>query len=761
MGGFTAVNNLLFLLAVVEPFPDAGMDSGEGARAAIVDAGIEEVRLPDVNREAPADGAAGAAVAGRLHGRVQAKGSRGAVAAAKIVATGPGGPVLTGETDDHGVFDLPIPCPCGVLSIAVRALGFEPFVVDHDACADPEPLHLRLVARPNLPIYETVVVAPRDEPNINLQGAELVSTPGSLGDPFRTIESLPGVASVAWPAPIYAIRGSNPGNTGYFLDDIQVPLLFHLALGPSVIHPQFFDSMAFYPGGYPARYGRFVAGIVTSQTRAPAEDAAHAQAEVRLYDAGGLVSMPWPDGKGGVAAAFRYSYTGALLSLLRNDIRLAYWDYQLRADRPLGPWRLSLLVFGSQDDLSFHPGNSLGIVIPGSNTLDARYKNQEYLLQFHRASLRASRDLGGGQLRASVVVGAEHSSAPIAQVFPVDLRSYSIMPRLSYQRRAARVDWEIGLDGQTQWLRPQVSIYEAGGSDLASNRTAFLLGGYVSATIRAGGGLTLTPGLRYDSYTVSGANQMDLGPRLSARLLLEPQTWLTASGGRFSQAPSLTVQIPAAENFGLALYGLQTSWQAALGIGTQRLRGFEVEVTGYIQRYLLSDLRDPASVNPDPLASDFLVRRDARSYGMEVMIRRPASERLHGWLSYTLSQNQRALGGFIGPSDWDQRHILNLVLGYRLGRYTLGARGHLNTGRPVLVTGGQAESFVRLPTFYQLDLRAERSILFDSFTLHIYLELVNATWSREVYGMDQQPASEPVQQSIRLVLPSLGIRGEL
>jgi hypothetical protein len=173
-----------------------------------------------------------------------------------------------------------------------------------------------------------------------------------------------------------------------------------------------------------------------------------------------------------------------------------------------------------------------------------------------------------------VVVGADHTSAPIAQVFPVDLRSYSIMPRLSYQRKAASVDWEIGLDEQTQWLRPQVSIYEAGGSDLASNRTAFLLGGYVSVTLRAGTRLTLTPGLRYDSYTINGTNQTDPGPRLSARLLLEPETWLTASGGRFSQAPSLTVQIPAAENFGLALYGLQTSWQAALGIGTQRLRGF-------------------------------------------------------------------------------------------------------------------------------------------------------------------------------------------
>jgi hypothetical protein len=189
--------------------------------------------------------------------------------------------------------------------------------------------------------------------------------------------------------------------------------------------------------------------------------------------------------------------------------------------------------------------------------------------------------------------------------------------------------------------------------------------------------------------------------------------------------------------------------------------GVEVEVTGYLQRYVLTDLRDPALINPDPLASDFLVRRDARSYGMEVMIRRPASERLHGWISYTLSQSQRALGGVIGPSDWDQRHILNAVLGYRLGRYELGARGHLNTGRPVLVNGDQAETFVRLPTFYQLDLRAERRILFDAFTLNVYVELVNATLSREVYELDQQPTGELSQRSLRVVLPAIGIRGEL
>ena len=148
------------------------------------------------------------------------------------------------------------------------------------------------------------------------------------------------------------------------------------------------------------------------------------------------------------------------------------------------------------------------------------------------------------------------------------------------------------------------------------------------------------------------------------------------------------------------------------------------------------------------------------------MIRRPATERLHGWIAYTLSQKQRALGGgVVGPSDWDQRHVLNAVLGYRLGAYVLGARWHLNTGRPVLVKGqeapGQTQAFVRLPTFYQLDLRAERRFLFDAFTLNLYLEVVNATLTRQVYQLDQAADGSLSERSLRVILPSLGVRGEM
>lgn len=256
---------------------------------------------------------------------------------------------------------------------------------------------------------------------------------------------------------------------------------------------------------------------------------------------------------------------------------------------------------------------------------------------------------------------------------------------------------------------------------------------------------------------MSGVEKADLGPRLSARLAVGDRSWLTAAGGRFTQTPSLPLQLPGAESFGLALYGLQSSWQGSLGVGTRRAHGLELSLTGYLQRYVLTDLRDPAITTKIDLADDLLVPRDALSYGLEIMIRRAQTERLYGWLSYTLSQNLRAFGGgVIGPSDWDQRHILNLVLGYRLGPYTIGGRAHFNTGRPVLV----GDNFVRLPPYYQVDLRADRRFVFKSYSLELYAELLNATLNTEVLSLTAASNGQISQNGYRIVLPSIGVHAE-
>jgi hypothetical protein len=423
---------------------------------------------------------------------------------------------------------------------------------------------------------------------------------------------------------------------------------------------------------------------------------------------------------------------------------ISYWDYQLRADRAWGPVRLTLLALGSNDRMTASDGGVLA-------------------LRFHRVKARADAALAGGILGASLGLGSDRSEAPLGYEIPVLMSALSAFPRLVFSRPSQHVDVEVGFDGELQRFDSH-HIIRLGTLDLTRPRTVRLLAGYASAVVKAGDRLLLTPEVRLDSYAIGSAAAVDVGPRLSGRLALDTETWVRIMAGRFTQLPSVPLQVPGAENFGLALYGLQTSWQGSLAVGTTRLLGLEGSVTGYVQRYVLTDVRDPILTRSsfDPLADDYLVRRDALSYGAELMVRRAPSQRLHGWLAYTLSRNLRALGaGVIGPSDWDQRHVLNLVMGYRAGRYTFGGRVHLNTGRPVLVSSAQGQEFVRLPTFYQVDLRCDRRFTFDKFVLDAYVELVNATLSRQIIGLTQETTNGvPTQDGFRIVLPSIGVHAQ-
>jgi hypothetical protein len=739
---------LAVLLCADAGVPDAGADAG-APDAAVGDGwmGPSDAGAPDVGAAPRPAGTAVSPAVGHLIGRVLARGTKAPVLGASL-ATETG---ALGDTDALGDFDMEL--PCGRRQLSVGAPGFEQLTTVVEVCgAGAGPLTLRLTPDGSGAKYETVVRSRPTQPAVRLTREELTQTAGSLGDPFRVLESLPGVTTIAWPAPIYAIRGSNPGNTGFFLDDVRVPALFHLALGPSVIHPYFFDDLQFYPGGYPARFGRYVAGIVAADTRAPATDRVHTSVDVRLFDAGALVSAPLP-GNGGVAVAARYSYTGELVSLLDQNIRLAYWDYQLRVDRRVGPVQLTLLVLGSHDAL-----------VPGQSPTD---RAKEIDLDFQRVSLRASVPVAGGRLQGSVSGGSDHTRAPILDVYPISVDAINVAPRLSFVRSFAAVDAAIGFDGDVTRYAPLVSgpLQPQDSSDLGQRRLTTQLAGYASATVRLHRRLEVTPELRFDSYAVGNARAQDLGPRLAARIGVRDDTTLKLAGGRFTQLPSLPLQLPGADGFGLSVLGLQSSWQGSVGVETRRFAELEISATGYVQQYVLTDLRDPTPSKPDPLADDFLINRDAVSYGLELLVRRPLTRQLYGWLSYTLSNNLKSYGGgAYGPSDWDQRHVLNVVVGYRWGRTTLGGRAHFNTGRPYVLYERYAAVpgvyIQRLPAFYQVDLRIDRHIIYDRFQLDLYAELVNATLTPQVYGLTQGAGGDVEQKSFRLVLPSIGLRAE-
>ncbi len=728
---------------------DAASDASAQPDAATTDAGMPDAgaRMPDaaaIARAAPPP-----LTTVRLGGRVLEKGTRNPIAGASITVDG----TLGAQTDASGHFELST--PAGEHALIVE-IGGRP-IVAHTMVLSPGGLAPELTFRVLLPDggagYQTTVRATRPEiQQVAVSAEEARQAPGTGGDPMRVIGLLPGVLQIAWPASVYVVRGANPGNTGFFLDGIRVPELFHLTLPRSVIHPYLIEGVDFYPGGGPANLGPYVSGIMTARTAAPPADRVHASADVTVYDAGAIVTAPWDGGRGTVALAARYSYTGALFSALALDTLLRYGDYQLRVDHPLAGGHATLFAFGSLDDV--------GWTNPGASAM-------EYgALQFHRVDLRWRRAFGGGRLLAAVTFGIDWANSTLYDS-PIKERALSAAPRLVYTRALGPgAEVEAGASAEAQSFESQVPMFQRKPSDLAKSRQALSQAAYASLILRLGRRWVVSPGLRADLFSEQATTQAFLEPRLDVLLQLSDALSLKANGGRFAQMPSLPVSVAGFEAFGLADLGAQTSVGGSVGAQARLAGRLSLNVTAYYQRLRVTDVRNIDLANPQPTGADFLVSRLGRAYGIELLLRRADAGRLFGWIAYTLSWSQRYDDtGVLGRSDWDERHILNLVSGYRIGRATtVGLGFHLNTGRWAPVIDSPAGDYQQIPLYYQIDLRAERRFVFDRFVMDLYADFENVTLNPEVLQL--QSASTPAspmavnREALKVILPTVGVHAQ-
>ncbi|HVY39149.1 MAG TPA: carboxypeptidase regulatory-like domain-containing protein [Polyangia bacterium] len=736
--------------------PDASSPRDAGTDAAVDASAAPDGAWPD-GGAALSDAAALTAVVPaptalatvRLGGRVLEKGTRNPIGGAAIAVDGR----AAAETDGDGRFDLNV--PVGDHTIAVQIAGQQIVAHTLTVAADQptEELTFRVLL-PNSGVrYQTTVRATRAEiQQVPVSATEARQAPGTGGDPLRVIGLLPGVLQIAWPASLYVVRGANPGNTGFFLDGIRVPELFHLALPRSVIHPYLIEGVEFYPGGGPANFGPYVSGIMAARTAAPPADRVHASADVTVYDAGAIATAPWDGGRGTVALAARYSYTGALFSALSLDTLLRYGDYQLRVDHPLAGGQATLFAFGSLDDV--------GWTNPGANAM-------EYgALQFHRLDLRWRRTLGGGRLLAGATFGIDRANSTLYDS-PIKERALSVAPRLTYTRAlSARADVEVGASAEAQSFESHVPMFQRKQSDLARSRQALSQAAYATLILRLGRRWVVSPAVRADLFSEQATTQGFIEPRLDVLFQLSDAVALRASGGRFAQMPSLPVSVAGFEAFALADLGAQTSVGGSLGAQARLPGRLSLNVTGYYQRLRVTDVRNIDITNPDPTAADFLVSRQGRAYGIEVLLRRADIGRLFGWVAYTLSWSQRYDDtGVLGRSDWDERHILNVVSGYRIGgATTVGVGFHLNTGRWAPVINSPVGAYQQLPLYYQIDLRAERRFVFDRFVMDLYADFENVTLNPEVLQLESAgtPASPMAvnQEGLKIILPTVGVHAQ-
>ncbi|RKH61443.1 TonB family protein, partial [Corallococcus aberystwythensis] len=356
------------------------------------------VRLPFVYRFTPPVQVPAATT--HLTGEVRARGTRRPLSDAALFLDGASEPATT--TDAQGRFTLDV--TPGAHTLEVRAPG-------HETTAFPETLTqgqtlqvvYRLQPREVNP-YETVVrdERPRTEvTRISLHEQEIREVPGTMGDPFRVVMLMPGVGSLASGISYPVVRGSQPAATGFFLDGVRIPMLYHLLLGPAVVHPDFIDTVDFYPGTPPVQYGRVLGGAVEGRLSRPREDRLHFTAYADLINAGGFIEQPFESTGTSVSLAGRVSYTALLISLAANafqskeaeQVHAGFWDYQARVEQKVGQGRLRLFALGSSDDVGISPEMKLGS--DGGGVVS----------RFHRIDLRGTHPVAEGEGEVGITLG--------------------------------------------------------------------------------------------------------------------------------------------------------------------------------------------------------------------------------------------------------------------------------------------------------------------------------------------------------------------
>ena len=313
----------------------------------------------------------------------------------------------------------------------------------------------------------------------------------------------------------------------------------------------------------------------------------------------------------------------------------------------------------------------------------------------------------------------------------------------------------------------------------ASSFNRFSPGLWAEARLRPLPKLSVTTGVRGDVFKYSSSRNLNftLSPRLTARYELLPELAVKGGAGLYTEGAR---NGDAARPFGNPYILPEAAWQTTLGFEARPTPGLFVSVEGFykwltnvISRSDRTVLDDKGNVVPEVLINSGV----GKIYGVEVLIRRELSERLFGWIAYSLSRSVRLdrPGDSYRLFDFDQTHALTVIASYKLPRgWQIGGRFRLISGNPETpVIGAKylasldvylpvygASNSSRLPLFHQLDARIDKVWTFDKWTLDLYLDVVNAYNHRSTEGTTYSYDYTQKGEFLGLpVLPSLGLKG--
>ncbi len=704
-------------------------------------------------------------------------------------------------TDSLGQYTLER-VPTGYQRVSFQSIGFENVVSDPLLVTRAQVQTLDIEMQTNIVSARAVQVVGRSRRRIEtpplgvykLNVQQIEKSPGGNRDISKVVQNLPGVAAANINRNDLIVRGGGPNENKFYLDRIEIPVLNHFQTqgasggNASIVNSDFLSGVTLYTSAFPASRGNALSSVMDLRMKNPNSEEIDTKISVGASDVALTIDTPLGE-KSGLIASYRVSYLQFLFSALKLPFLPTYQDAQFKYTYKFDSRnKLTLLALGSYDinrlnndmeDLSpssqqlldYLPENDQWSYVaggvfthyPSSGSLD-------FILSTNKLNNKLQKWIDNDKSKQKSLDYLSNETELKARVaYNVSLGGgYSLNSGVSYQR-----GWYDSYNSQLIYLDDLSTVLNQYSSVLSLSRYA-LYGGidksYFDSRLR------LNFSFRVDGNSYSGMTSNPLeqfSPRLALSYKFAPKWKFNANVGRYYQEPGYST-MGYRNSQGVLVNKDRVKYMSS----NQLTAGFEINpnddqkltLEGFYKAYgdypmslvdstaIGSTGSDVFAVGTEPTAS---VGR-LRAYGLELAYNNSNLWGVNLSTSYTyfyseyrkLDRDFQPTGNYI-PTNWDYRHIFNLMLSRELGRgWDVGIRWRYMGGAPTTPydylkssqigqwnTNGQpvldysVVNSVRLPAFHQLDLRVDKSWYFDKWTLALYLDIQNL-YNYKAYGLD-------------------------
>jgi TonB family protein len=734
-------------------------------------------------------------------GQLVERGTRKPLAGASLtVSTTHGAPETM--SDEHGHFAL-AEVPEGTWDVIVSAPDCQRYEVRETFTAGQRTEVTYYVRRKVYGGLETVVRGKKerkDVTQVTLRQEEIRLIPGTNGDAFKVVQNLPGVARSAFGLGFLVVRGGKTWDTKTYIDEAQVPVLFHFGGLFATYNSNLLQDLSFQAGNFNADYGRAIGGLVAAQSRALTTEGVHGYADVNLVDASALVELPLND-TWSLAVSGRRSYIDAVLPAVLGLIPGAkeaisfsvaprYYDYQVKLERHEkgGHTRFFVTFFGSNDALVAALPNP-ALDPEGRGTFGTTILYNRLLVGFD------TRLKEGVDFRTRTSIGYDEYGLSAGEDLYAKSQQAPFLSRNTFTVKlpALRSTLEAGADLQALpysvnvQLPPPLKLNQvpdpfASRRLLSEHTEVFSLqpGLFANVIVAPVTPLKIVAGLRGDWNSQLSRGWVD--PRLSAFVQLHEQVLVKAAVGLYHQQPDYR-QGQLSPTFGNPHLLPEAASQYMVGGEAHFTDAISLDVQLYYKDLFHQSRATLAAGSTADLTADtpdlhYTSTGRGKSYGAELLLRHALTKNFFGWVSYSLSRTERDYAGGTqwGLSAFDQPHNLIVVASYKLPYdFIVGAKVRFTSGPLTTpVTGALydangnyyfpifgAQYSQRLPDFFQLDVRVDKRFVFRDWMLALYLDVQNVTNRQNVESvLNSYDYSQQTYLTGLPILPVLGVRAE-